>query len=80
MKITYCHIICKMCCLNPIYIVMKQDDNVKSISGRSMHEYVRKCIRYNIPSTVNSTPTNIIEKIYTYSMQGFSKYIKQNIL
>ncbi len=69
-----------MCCLNPIYIVMKQDDNVKSISGRSMHEYVRKCIWYNIPSTVNSTPTNIFEKIYTHSMQGFSKYIKQNIL
>ncbi len=45
-----------------------------------MHEYARKCIQYNIPSTVNSTPTNIIEKIYTHSMQGFSKYIKQNIL
>ncbi len=45
-----------------------------------MHEYARKYIRYNIPSTVNSTPTNIIEKIYTHSMQGFSKYIKQNIL
>ncbi len=45
-----------------------------------MYEYARKCIRYNIPSTVNSTPTNIIEKIYTHSMEGFSKYIKQNIL
>ncbi len=33
MKITYCHIICKMCCLNPIYIVMKHDHKVKSISG-----------------------------------------------
>ncbi len=45
-----------------------------------MHEYARKCIQYNIPSTVNSTPFNIIEKIYTHSMQGFSKYIKQNLL
>ncbi len=33
MKITYCHIISKMCCLNPIYIVMKQDHKIKSISG-----------------------------------------------
>ncbi len=33
MKITYCHIICKMCCLNPIYIDMKQDHKVKSING-----------------------------------------------
>ncbi len=33
MKLTDCHIICKMCCLNPIYIVMKQDHKVKSISG-----------------------------------------------
>ncbi len=47
---------------------------------RPMHEYAKKCIQYNNPSTVNSTPTNIIEKIYTHSMQGFSKYIKQNIL
>ncbi len=47
---------------------------------RPMHEYARKCIRFNIPSTVNSAPTNIIENIYTHRMQGFSKYIKQNIL
>ncbi len=37
-------------------------------------------VRYNIPSTVNNTPINIIEKIYTYSLQGFSKYIKLNLL
>ncbi len=47
---------------------------------RPMREYARKCIWYNIQSTVNSTPTNIIEKIYTHSMQCFAKYIKQNIL
>ncbi len=26
---------------------------------RTMHEYARKCIGYNIPNTVNSTPTRI---------------------
>ncbi len=68
MKITYCHIICKMCCLSPIYIVMKQDHKVKSISGdlyMNMLESVYGII------FLNSTPTNIIEKIYTHSMQGF---------
>ncbi len=42
-----------------------------------MHEYARKCIRYNIPSTVNSTPTNIIEKIYTHNMQGFQTILNK---
>ncbi len=26
-----------------------------------MHDYARKCVCYNIPSTVNNTPINIIE-------------------
>ncbi len=45
-----------------------------------IHDYDRKCIRYNISSTVNNTPINIIEKVYTHSIQGFSKYIKLNLL
>ena len=52
----------------------------KIYQWRPMHEYARKCVRYNIPSTVNSTPTNIIEKVFTHSIQGFSKYVKQNLL
>ncbi len=59
--------------------------NIRSYATRSqdkihqwipMHDYARKCVRYNIPSTVNNTPINIIEKVYTPSIQGFSKYIK----
>ncbi len=45
-----------------------------------MHEYVKKCIRYNIPNTINNTTSNIINKIYTHIMQGFSGYIKLNLL
>ncbi len=41
-----------------------------------MHEYAKKCIRYSIPNTINSTTSNIVDKIYTHSMQGFSGYIK----
>ncbi len=28
-----------------------------------MHDYARKCVRYNIPSTVNNNLINIIEKV-----------------
>ncbi len=41
-------------------------------------DYARKCVRYNIPSTVNNIPINIIEKVYAHSIQGFSKYDKLN--
>ncbi len=37
------------------------------------HEYAKYCIQY-IPIVVNSTPNNIITKIY--SLQGFSAHIK----
>ncbi len=42
-----------------------------------MHEYAKMCFRYNIPNTVNNITTNIIDNIYTHSMQGFTGYIKQ---
>ncbi len=40
------------------------------------HEYAKKCIRNNIPLLVNNTPNNILEKIHTHSLQGFSTYVK----
>ncbi len=33
------------------------------------HEYAKHCIRYDIPTVINSTPNNIIAKIYTHSLQ-----------
>ncbi len=47
---------------------------------RPMHEYVKKCIQYSIPNTINYTAPNIVDNIYTHSMQGFSGYIKQSLL
>ncbi len=38
-----------------------------------MHDYTRKCVHYNIP-------INITEKVYTHSVQDFSKYVKLNLL
>ncbi len=47
---------------------------------RPKHEYAKKCIRYDIPNLVNNTPHNIIEKIYTHNLQGFSRYVKNHLL
>ncbi len=46
---------------------------------RPMHDYARKCVCYNYPSTVHNTPINITEKVYTYNIQGFSKYVTLNL-
>ncbi len=53
----------------------QQDHRIKF----SMETYARicqKCIPYSSPNTINSTTPNIVDKIYTHSMQGFSGYIK----
>ncbi len=47
---------------------------------RPKHEYARFCIRYHIPLIVNESSPEIINKIDTHSLQGFSKYIKIKIL
>ncbi len=47
---------------------------------RPKHEYARYCIRYCILLIVNESPPEIINKIDTHSLQGFSKYIKIKIL
>ncbi len=44
------------------------------------HEYAKNCIHCDIPTTVNNTPNNIIEKKYTHRLQGYSDYIKQNFI
>ncbi len=46
---------------------------------KTQHEYV-KCIRFNIRKVINSSPNDILNKITTHSLQGFSGYIKQYIL
>ncbi len=37
-------------------------------------------IRYQIPKVINSTPMEILRKINTHSLQGFSRYIKHTII
>ncbi len=40
------------------------------------HEYAKMCVRYQVPNIVHSTATNIIKKIHTHSLKGFTGYIK----
>ncbi len=40
----------------------------------------KNCIQYDIPTTINNTPNNIIEQIHTQSLQGYSGYIKQHFI
>ncbi len=44
------------------------------------HDYAKKCIRYDIPKLVNNTPSLILDKVWTHSLQGFAWYIKQHII
>ncbi len=43
---------------------------------KTNHEYAKHCIRVNLPKVINSTPSEILDKIYTHSLQGFTGYIK----
>ncbi len=45
--------------------------------GRTVHEYAKKCIRYNLPILVNNTTREILCKIDTHSLRSFAGYIKQ---
>ncbi len=40
------------------------------------HEHAKHCIHVNLPKFINSTPSEILDKIYTHSLQGFAGYIK----
>jgi hypothetical protein len=47
---------------------------------KTLHEYAKKCIRFNVPKVINGSPAEILIKVSTHSLQGFSGYIKQYIL
>ena len=35
------------------------------------HTFAKKCIRYSLPNLINETSLNIIDKVYTHSVNGF---------
>jgi len=56
----------------------RQQNNIHQPLAR--HEYAKKCLRIDLPHVINTTPVNILEKVNTHSLNGFSWYIKQSIL
>ena len=40
------------------------------------HNFVKACVRYQLPKTVNSMPRSITEQVHTHSFNGFSTYVK----
>ncbi len=46
----------------------------------AMVDFTKKCVRFDIPRSVNNCSNSILDKINTHSLQGFSGYIKTNYL
>ena len=44
---------------------------------RVSHEFAKKSILYSIPAVINSCSTNIKDKFYTHSFDGFVFYVKK---
>ncbi len=42
--------------------------------------YAKYSVHFDVPSVINSSPKTILDKIYTHSLQGITKYIKDYIL
>ena len=44
------------------------------------HEFAKRCIRYQLTSEINLTPTLITDKINTHSFNGFSNYAETYLI
>ena len=45
-----------------------------------VHEFAKRCLRYNIIKTVNNSPSSVINKITTHCLGGFITFIKIQLL
>ncbi len=43
---------------------------------KTNHKFADKCLRQNTPYFINSTPVCILNKMYTHSIQSFTKSVK----
>ena len=44
------------------------------------HTFAKRCIRINLPQTLNATPQSVKDKLFTHSFRGFVNYAKSNFL
>ncbi len=47
---------------------------------KTNYEYDKLCVWYDVSNVINCSPSDILERIDTHSLQGFSEYIKKYIL
>ncbi len=47
---------------------------------RGKHVFAKNCVRFDITRIVNNCPNSILDQINTYSIQGYSGYIKTYFL
>ena len=52
----------------------------EKLGSHHSYEFCDNRIRIFLPKVINSTPTNLLQKIGTHSLQGFSSNIKRHIL
>ena len=50
------------------------------ITPTHKHDFVKNSIRFRLPNTMNNAPDNFKNKINTHSCQGFTRYIKLQII
>ena len=50
------------------------------VTEKVHYKFAEKCIRYSVFKTVNDTPTQIIDKMYTHSLQGVANYSKNLLI
>ena len=44
------------------------------------HTFAKRCIRINLPRTLNATSQSVKDKLFTHSVRGFINYAKFNFL
>ena len=52
---------------NSTYIIMTHESRMKIYTYKTKHEFVRKCLRYNLQFLLNNIPTIVIEKLNTHT-------------
>ena len=52
----------------------------KLFTYRSNHQFANRCLRHEVVISFNNTPSSIINKKHTHSINGFSLYLKTHLL
>ena len=47
-------------------------------TARTKHEFAKKCLKYNLPHSINATPAIMVEKIQTHSLYEVFLHMQNN--